>query len=128
MIILAHGVCSSGIFAGANIMYERSHSRRFFNNKGFLVIIPSFSLLWLILMVANFGGPFTYNLLGEILLIVNVGQLRIFLLVSICFLSFFSAAYSLILYSSTQQGQLINIGAMLLSLSNREIVFLLAHI
>lgn len=34
LIILAHGLTSSGIFRGANIIYERSHSRRLVNNKG----------------------------------------------------------------------------------------------
>lgn len=128
IIMLAHGVCSSGIFAGANIMYERSHSRRFFSNKGFLVLMPIFRLLWLILIVANFGGPFTYNLLGEIILIVNVGQLCIPLLLSICLLSFFSAAYSLVLYSSSQQGQITNRGIILLRFNYREIMVLIAHI
>merc|ERR1719347_2481676 len=36
VIILAHGVCSSGIFAAANMIYERRHSRRFFFNSGLL--------------------------------------------------------------------------------------------
>jgi NADH-ubiquinone oxidoreductase chain 4 len=36
IIILAHGVCSSGIFAAANMIYERRHSRRFFFNSGLL--------------------------------------------------------------------------------------------
>ena len=35
IIILAHGVCSSGIFAGANMIYERSHSRSFFLILGY---------------------------------------------------------------------------------------------
>ena len=30
IIMLAHGVCSSGIFAAANLIYERGHSRSFF--------------------------------------------------------------------------------------------------
>lgn len=45
IIIVAHGFCSSAIFAGANIMYERSHSRRYFINTGFLIIRPGFSML-----------------------------------------------------------------------------------
>merc|ERR1712105_143760 len=32
IVMVAHGVCSSGIFIGANILYERSHSRRYFFN------------------------------------------------------------------------------------------------
>merc|ERR1712025_336374 len=32
IVIIAHGICSSGIFACANMMYERSHSRRLIIN------------------------------------------------------------------------------------------------
>lgn len=44
-IILAHGLVSSNIFAGANIIYERSHSRRIIVNKGNLTTAPVFSKL-----------------------------------------------------------------------------------
>merc|ERR1739838_432041 len=41
IIMIAHGICSSGIFACANIIYERTHSRRLIINKGSLNIFPS---------------------------------------------------------------------------------------
>lgn len=72
IIIIAHGACSSGIFAQANIIYERRHSRRLMLNKGYLNLVPTIRALWFILIVGNFGGPFTLNLIGEILLIVSV--------------------------------------------------------
>merc|ERR1712096_383061 len=79
IIIIAHGACSSGIFAQANIMYERRHSRRLMLNKGYLNLVPTIRALWFILIVGNFGGPFTLNLTGEILLIVRViGISRVF--------------------------------------------------
>lgn len=43
IIILAHGLCSSGIFSCANIIYERSHSRRIILNKAKLNIFPIIS-------------------------------------------------------------------------------------
>lgn len=43
-IILAHGLCSSGLFCLANIVYERLHSRRIFLNKGLIVFFPSLRL------------------------------------------------------------------------------------
>ena len=55
--------------------------------------------------MANFGGPFTINLLGEIILIINLSIAKKLLLISVLGLSFFSAGYRLILYSTTQQGQ-----------------------
>merc|ERR1711990_1143349 len=113
IIILAHGICSSGIFAAANIIYERSHSRRFFFNSGLLNRRRIFRIIWFILIVANFGGPFTYNLLGEVILILA--------------LSFFSAAYRLILYSSTNQGQISTNNRILSYLTINEIFVLFSH-
>ena len=43
IIILAHGVCSSGIFSCANIIYERYHSRRIMLNKAKLNLFPIIS-------------------------------------------------------------------------------------
>ena len=105
VIIVAHGLCSSGIFAWANIVYERRHSRRLTLNKGLLTISPSFSFWWFLLIVRNFAGPFTLNLAGEIFLIINTIVCRNLFWVRIALISFFSAGYSLLLYSSTQQGR-----------------------
>ena len=128
IIILAHGLCSSGIFSCANIIYERSHSRRIILNKAKLNLFPIISRFWFLLCIANFGGPFTYNLLGEILLIINLNSIRFILLIFILLISFFSATYSIILYSNLQQG--IN-NNLIFSISNffyRELLILLSHI
>ena len=128
IIIISHGICSSGLFAGANIIYEKSHSRRLMLNKGFLNHRPYFSPLWIVLIVANFGGPFTYNLLGEILLILNIGQISFSLLIVVCLLSFFSAAYRLILYCTTQQGQLRTRRNLICRILSRELLLIFFHI
>lgn len=125
--MLAHGVCSSGIFAAANLIYERSHSRSFFFNHGLLNNRRIFRIFWFILIVANFGGPFTYNLLGEVVLILNLSFISTNRLIIILVLSFFSAAYSLILYSSTNQGQLRTRNLTLNYLSKSEIFILASH-
>lgn len=44
IIIIAHGLCSSGIFSCANIIYERRHSRIIILNKAFLNLFPRISL------------------------------------------------------------------------------------
>jgi len=128
IIILAHGVCSSGIFAAANLIYERRHSRRFFFNHGLLNNRRMFRIFWFILIVANFGGPFTYNLLGEVVLILNLSFISINSLTIILMLSFFSAAYRLILYSSTNQGQLRTRTSPLNYLTKSEIFILFSHV
>jgi len=128
IIILAHGICSSGIFSCANIIYERSHSRSIIINKAKLNLFPMISIFWFLLCIANFGGPFTYNLLGEILLIINLNSVRFILLIFIILISFFSAIYRIILYSNLQQGSTNN---LIFNISNffcRELLILLSHI
>ena len=44
MIIIRHGLCSSGIFSCANIFYERSHSRIIMINKNNLNYIPRITI------------------------------------------------------------------------------------
>lgn len=42
-LIIAHGLCSSGLFCAANINYERLLSRRILMNKGIMNFLPIFS-------------------------------------------------------------------------------------
>lgn len=105
LTMLAHGLTSSAMFIGANLMYERRHSRRLLVNKGLLSCFPAFSLFWFTIIVINFAGPFTLNLYAEILIICSAISLRAWSALSVSFLSFFSAAYRLLLYARRQQGR-----------------------
>lgn len=44
LIILGHGLCSSGLFCLANLSYERVLSRNILFNKGVINFIPSVAL------------------------------------------------------------------------------------
>ena len=127
MIIIAHGLCSSGIFSCANIIYERTHSRIIIINKSNLNYFPSIRLFWFILCIANFSGPFTYNLLSEILLIISISTINWLFLIFVIFISFFSAAYRLVLYSNLQQGLNNNLVFYLSNVNIREILILFCH-
>jgi len=127
-IIIAHGICSSGIFAVANLLYERSHSRSFSANKGYLNCVPAISVVWFLLILANFGGPFTYNLIGELFLIFNLSQMSPPLILCLVLLSFFSAVYRLILYSRTQQGRKAETQASYWPASSREGLATFSHV
>nr|QIV24661.1 NADH dehydrogenase subunit 4 [Hermerius prionoides] len=104
VMMIAHGLCSSGLFCLANITYERLGSRSLYLNKGFLNIMPSLSLWWFLLCSSNMAAPPSFNLLGEILLINSLVGFNIWSMVTLSFLSFFSAVYSLFLYSFSQHG------------------------
>nr|YP_010164567.1 NADH dehydrogenase subunit 4 [Monolepta hieroglyphica]QRM91330.1 NADH dehydrogenase subunit 4 [Monolepta hieroglyphica]QUA05771.1 NADH dehydrogenase subunit 4 [Monolepta hieroglyphica]UFP05641.1 NADH dehydrogenase subunit 4 [Monolepta hieroglyphica] len=104
VMMVAHGLCSSGLFCLANIMYERIHSRSLYLNKGLLNIIPSLSLWWFLLVSSNMAAPPSFNLLGEIMLINSIIGYSSFSMIFLSLMSFFSAVYSLFLYSYTQHG------------------------
>ena len=126
-IILAHGLVSSGLFAGANIIYERTHSRRLLINKGCLRLNPSFTGFWFLLLIINFGGPFTLNLYREVNLILGALSISIIISLPIFLLAGFSAAYRLILYASSQQGNLRSKNFIASRLNSRELIILLSH-
>lgn len=128
LIIVAHGVCSSGIFAGANTIYLRSASRLLTLNKGVLSWLPAFSLLWFLLCLGNMGGPPTVNLISEIFSIVAFVNFDLSIILPISAITFLAAAYTLVLFRGTQQGtpplRLPGIGQLL----HAEITILFGHV
>lgn len=108
VIIVAHGLCSSGLFCLANINYERLIRRRLYLNKGLINILPSLSLWWFLLRSSNMAAPPSLNLLGEIFLINRLISWRFFCIISLSLISFFRAVYSLYLYSYSQHGKTLN--------------------
>lgn len=104
VIIIGHGLCSSGIFCLANINYERLHRRRLYINKGLINFIPSISLWWFLLISSNIAAPPSLNLIGEIRLINRIVRWSYLSIIILIIISFFRAAYRLYLYSFTQHG------------------------
>nr|WFP43300.1 NADH dehydrogenase subunit 4 [Chloracris brunneri] len=104
-MMLAHGLCSSGLFCLANISYERSGSRSLLINKGLMVFMPSMSMWWFLLISSNMAAPPSLNLVGEIGLLNSMVGWSYMSMVMLMLVSFFSAAYSLYLYSFSQHGK-----------------------
>nr|AVC55939.1 NADH dehydrogenase subunit 4 [Ips grandicollis] len=105
VLMLAHGLSSSGLFCLANIFYERSGSRSFYLNKGMMNIYPSLALCWFLLCSSNMSAPPSLNLLGEIILIFSIYNFFYGFSFILFFMVFFSAVYSLFLFSFTQHGE-----------------------
>nr|YP_010722427.1 NADH dehydrogenase subunit 4 [Parnassius dongalaicus]WDV10580.1 NADH dehydrogenase subunit 4 [Parnassius dongalaicus] len=105
IMMIGHGLCSSGMFCLANINYERLHSRSLFMNKGMMNFMPSMSLWWFLLMSSNMAAPPSMNLMGEISLINSLVSWSWLSMIMLILMSFFSAGYSLYLYSYTQHGK-----------------------
>nr|AAL66400.2 NADH dehydrogenase subunit 4 [Ostrinia furnacalis] len=105
ILMIGHGLCSSGMFCLANINYERLNSRSLFINSGMMNLMPSMSLWWFLLLSSNMAAPPSLNLMGEISLINSLLSWSYISMFMLMLISFFSAGYSLYLYSYTQHGK-----------------------
>nr|AFP16940.1 NADH dehydrogenase subunit 4 [Ischalia sp. BMNH 840493] len=127
IMMLAHGLCSSGLFGIINIMYERISSRSLYMSKGLINLMPSLSLIMFLLVSSNMAAPPSLNLMGEIMLINSIIGFNSYSMFMLMLILFFSAAYSLYLYSFNQHGKMYS-GLYFISLINmREYLFLMLH-
>nr|UFK29023.1 NADH dehydrogenase subunit 4 [Moina macrocopa] len=107
IIMVAHGLCSSGLFSLVGMVYERVSSRSLLVLRSGLSMAPSLSLWWFLLSVANMAAPPTPNLAGEILIFISSLSFLGLLALVVGLASFFGAAFNLYMYSSTQHGNLM---------------------
>nr|QLY89910.1 NADH dehydrogenase subunit 4 [Lype phaeopa] len=127
LIMLGHGLCSSGLFVLSNLCYERVVSRSMMLNKGMINYLPLLSLWWFLLVSSNMASPPSLNLLGEITLMISLVSYSFFFMFLLMFLSFFSSIYNLYLYAFSQHGGVVE-GLMSFSLINsREYLGLFMH-
>nr|AEE64785.1 NADH dehydrogenase subunit 4 [Upogebia major] len=127
VVMVGHGLCSSGLFCLANMVYERIGSRSLLISKGLLSFMPSMGLWWFLLSIGNMAAPPTLNLLGEINLIMSVVSWSPLTMLGISLLSFFSAAYTLYMYSLSQHGVFYNSVYSVCSGKVREYLVLFLH-
>nr|AYM84968.1 NADH dehydrogenase subunit 4 [Ommatolampis quadrimaculata] len=103
-LMIGHGLCSSGLFCLSNIIYERLGSRSLLINSGMINLMPSMALWWFLLSSSNMASPPSLNLIGELSLLNGIISWSSFSFLILIFLSFFSAAYTLYMYSYSQHG------------------------
>lgn len=105
VIIIGHGICSSGLFCAVNIYYERSGRRAFYINKGALSILSVFTLIFFILCVSNMAAPPTISLLSEIFLMGGMLKYDLLILLLFPLGSYLGAVFTLFLFSYSQHGK-----------------------
>nr|YP_010937263.1 NADH dehydrogenase subunit 4 [Ixodes loricatus]WKW95220.1 NADH dehydrogenase subunit 4 [Ixodes loricatus] len=127
LLMLGHGLCSSGLFCLGNMMYERFFTRSLMLLKGMMKIFPSLSLWWFLMAIVNMSAPPSMNLFGEIFLMGSLIKFSLIFILPIMLISFLSACYSLYLFSYVNHGE----GWVLWSvkmITPREFTILLFHL
>lgn len=97
---LGHGFASSGLFICAGgVLYDRYGTRNIAFYRGMAQLMPLFSILFLILSLANCGTPLTLNFVGEFMCLYGTFE-RLPLLGAFAASSIvFSAAYSMYMFN-----------------------------
>nr|YP_010946422.1 NADH dehydrogenase subunit 4 [Balta maculata]WGO57140.1 NADH dehydrogenase subunit 4 [Balta maculata] len=127
ILMIGHGLCSSGLFCLANISYERLGSRSMLINSGLMNFMPSMCMWWFLLCSCNMASPPSFNLLGEISLLNSLVGWSWLTMTFLFMLSFFSCVYTLYLYSYSQHGNYYS-GIYCCSLGySREFLLLFLH-
>ena len=127
-IILAHGLCSSSLFALANITYESTQTRRVFLTKGIMTLFPTITIWWFINRAINIAAPPTSNLLRELFLIIGTLSFSLWTSLTLAMTVFLAAAYSLHLYSSSQHGPTSSFSLPINLLTQRNYITIILHL
>nr|AJD76921.1 NADH dehydrogenase subunit 4 [Spathosternum prasiniferum sinense] len=126
-LMVGHGLCSSGLFCLSNIIYERLGSRSLMINSGMINFMPSMAFWWFLLSSSNMAAPPSLNLVGELSLLNSIMSWSSYMFIALIFISFFSAVYTLYMYSYSQHGSYYS-GVFTCSLGYfREYHLLLLH-
>lgn len=98
MIIVGHGLCSSGLFLCVTCIYFSRGSRSLMINKGFYILRPLLSVFLFILTSRNIAAPPRLNLVGEVIIYLSCYSLSWFMFIFLRVIRFVGGAYCLFLY------------------------------
>lgn len=127
ILIIGHGLCSSGLFVLINLIYERLGSRRLIINKGLINLLPNLSLWWFLFLSSNIAAPPSINLFGEITLFIRIISWSNYSIIFLILISFFRARYRLYLFSYRQHGKIFKGIFDFRSINLREYILLIMH-
>nr|DBA43749.1 TPA_asm: ND4 [Bombus skorikovi] len=109
MMMLSHGLTSSGLFYLVNTIYFQSNSRLMFLNKGIMNLIPSMSMMWFLMCIFNSGAPISLGMVSEIFLLMSLINWCKYLVMFLIFYCLLSFIYSIYLFSFLQYGKIYNL-------------------
>lgn len=107
ILIVAHGLSSSGLFLGVGVISKYSNSRSLLLNKGILNFSPFISMAWFLIVAVGIGIPPSLNFLGELIRVMSFVNENFLNLIASALIIFLAGAYSLLLYSCPRHGEKI---------------------
>lgn len=106
LLMLSHGIVSSALFLCVGVIYDRHKTRLLKYYSGLVQMMPIFSVLFMLFILANISIPGTSSFIGEFLVLIGTYNSN----TSVAFLAttgiILGAAYSLWLYNRVIFGNL----------------------
>jgi NADH-quinone oxidoreductase subunit M len=118
--MLSHGVVSAALFLIVGVVYDRIHSREIAVYGGLVKRMPSYSLVFMIFLLASVGLPGTGGFVGEILILIGLFQANTWVAALAATGLVLGAAYMLYLYRRVIFGQLTKESLMKIKDMNRR--------
>jgi NADH-quinone oxidoreductase subunit M len=103
--MIAHGFVSAAMFLSIGVLYDRMHSRQIADYGGVVNVMPKFSALALLFVMANCGLPATAGFVGEWMIILGAIQSNFWIGFLAATALIFGAAYSLWMFKRVYLGQ-----------------------
>jgi NADH-ubiquinone oxidoreductase chain 4 len=128
IVMIAHGLVSSGLFCIAKLFYERSRTRTLKIKRGLKAIFLTLPLLWLILACANLGLPPLPNSMGELLVFSAITTFRLSKFIPRVIGIIFTGIFSLIVFQLLNKGARFSWKLIGPIHSEREILALILHL
>nr|BAR46021.1 NADH dehydrogenase subunit 4 [Aurelia sp. 4 sensu Dawson et al. (2005)] len=104
ILMLAHGLISSGLFITVTNLYDRFHTRIIRYYKGIIYTMPVYSTLFFLLILANIAFPVSMNFIGEFMSILSASQFSLLAILGPLAGMVLSASYSLLFYNKISFG------------------------
>jgi NADH:ubiquinone oxidoreductase subunit 4 (subunit M) len=106
LLMLAHGLVASALFALVGILYYQYGTRLLYYFGGLSTAMPQFCAFFFFFALSNFTFPLTANFIGEVLTIFGLASVIRILLIFPFFGSLITLGYTILLYNRVANGVL----------------------
>ncbi len=106
--MFSHGLISAALFLCVGVLYDRAHSRLINDYGGVVNILPKYSFIFMIFVLATLGLPGTSGFVGEFLVLVGAFKVNFLVAILASIGVVLAAAYILWLYKRVIFGKLEN--------------------
>ena len=126
--MISHGLVSAALFLSVGVVYDRMHSRLIKTYGGIVSIVPKYSVLLMIFVLASLGLPGTSGFIGEFLILMGAFKDNFLVAVLASIGVILGAAYILWLYKRVVFGKLINSELKKMTDLNKSEMFVLSSL